>query len=287
MKKIVSLILTIVSVVALAIPFLSVSAASASVPTTGWVWPVSANKTIYSPYTVSNVLSSKRSNHAGIDITKNADLEVVASRSGTVVKVVNSGTQGGTCCKVVLKHVENGVTFYSHYLHFKSGSVVVKNGQIVLAGQKLGITGKTGNATGVHLHFAVSTDEAGNRTVNVNPKSNSLVTSNNKGKYSNAEICTGGTFTYTTTPTSAEGTYGCPMACVNKTMTVSASSYMKTLPYSRSTYSFSNDVVWCTAGTKFYATETCINIVGNRWYYGYVTVNGKKYYGWNNVNNLK
>lgn len=173
----------------------------ALIPTTGWVWPVPENKTILSPYTYGNALAAKRSNHTGIDISKNAGLLVVAARAGTVVAMCNKGTKGGTACFVTLKHSENGIDFYSTYYHLKSGSVCVKIGDSVRAGQKLGITGDTGKAEGVHLHFGVSTKKVFNEanlpyTVNVNPKDTSLITSNNS-KYSNKEICTGGNFVYT------------------------------------------------------------------------------------------
>ena len=51
---------------------------------------------------------------------------------------------------VILKHANNE---YSYYLHLKKGSVVVKAGDRVEKGQKIGEVGQSGNSTEPHLHF--------------------------------------------------------------------------------------------------------------------------------------
>jgi hypothetical protein len=51
---------------------------------------------------------------------------------------------------VMIKHAEN---LYSVLAHLRHGSVQVKAGEKVLAGQKLGECGNSGNSTEPHLHF--------------------------------------------------------------------------------------------------------------------------------------
>jgi septal ring factor EnvC (AmiA/AmiB activator) len=94
------------------------------------------------------------SKHKAIDIgwlTKyGAELPVKAWKSGVVVA---TGTDSAGGVYVVLKHDHDDYTWISRYWHFKKSSVVVKKGQTVKQGQKLGIRGNTGISSGVHLHF--------------------------------------------------------------------------------------------------------------------------------------
>ena len=88
--------------------------------------------------------------HNGIDLV--GGNEIVATADGEVVSTRNEGKQYGTGCYVRIKH-SNGL--YTLYYHLKSGSVTVKKGQKVTKGQVIGIIGKTGKATGVHLHYQI------------------------------------------------------------------------------------------------------------------------------------
>jgi hypothetical protein len=54
---------------------------------------------------------------------------------------------------VVIK-IRPGV--FAHYYHMKPGSVLVKVGQRVRTGQKLGLVGNSGNTQGAHLHFGIT-----------------------------------------------------------------------------------------------------------------------------------
>lgn len=87
--------------------------------------------------------------HDGIDFGGASGTPIMAARSGEVVSANYGGMAGN---HVVIKH-DNG--YYSYYLHMSSLSVAV--GQSVSAGQMLGGMGTTGNSTGVHLHFSIST----------------------------------------------------------------------------------------------------------------------------------
>lgn len=88
--------------------------------------------------------------HNGIDLV--GGNEIIAAADGEVVSTRNEGKQYGNGCYVRIKH-SNGL--YTLYYHLKSGSVTVKKGQKVIKGQVIGIIGKTGKATGVHLHYQI------------------------------------------------------------------------------------------------------------------------------------
>lgn len=51
---------------------------------------------------------------------------------------------------VVIKHNDN---LYTLYAHLKSGSITVKTGDMVVAGQKIGDCGHSGHSSEPHLHF--------------------------------------------------------------------------------------------------------------------------------------
>lgn len=92
--------------------------------------------------------------HQAIDLgwlTKYGDkLPVYAWKSGTVVA---TGTDSAGGVYVVLQHEDVDCVWITRYWHFVKGSVVVKKGQTVKQGDKLGTRGNTGISTGVHLHF--------------------------------------------------------------------------------------------------------------------------------------
>ena len=60
--------------------------------------------------------------------------------------------------------IDHGNGYRTLYAHMLNNSIVVKPGQKVSQGQKLGIMGSTGRSTGPHLHFEIKTSKG-----NVNP----------------------------------------------------------------------------------------------------------------------
>ena len=86
--------------------------------------------------------------HQGVDLAAPANTPVYASRSGIVTTTTYSGSAG---YYVTINH---GDGFSSIYMHLNN--YVVSAGQAVSAGQLIGYVGRTGIATGYHLHFGIA-----------------------------------------------------------------------------------------------------------------------------------
>lgn len=90
--------------------------------------------------------------HRGVDLRAAYGQDVIAAADG---RIVFSGTQGGYGTTVVIEHANGTRTRYAH-LSVALGA----QGDMVAAGQPIGRAGKSGRATGTHLHFEV-TDATG------------------------------------------------------------------------------------------------------------------------------
>lgn len=104
-------------------------------------------------YLTSGYKTPSRLDHVGVDIgwikLGIVDPDITSWDDGIVIASYFMSGGGNT---VVIRH-EGSQWYQTRYLHMKSRSVVV--GQKVLAGQKIGVGGSTGNSTGPHLHFEV------------------------------------------------------------------------------------------------------------------------------------
>ncbi|MER5964357.1 M23 family metallopeptidase [Streptomyces sp. NPDC002057] len=87
--------------------------------------------------------------HSGIDFHAAYGSSVVSVGSGTVVEAGWGGAYGNN---VVIRMNDGTFTQYGHL-----SSVGVHVGQTVEPGQRIGISGSTGNSTGPHLHFEART----------------------------------------------------------------------------------------------------------------------------------
>ncbi len=91
--------------------------------------------------------------HNGIDYTTGMNTPVFAADSGMVTfegwGQNNSWMTGMAGICVLIKHAN----IYTGYAHLSS--TTISNGQQVSKGQLIGYTGRTGAATGPHLHFEV------------------------------------------------------------------------------------------------------------------------------------
>ncbi len=83
--------------------------------------------------------------HNGIDIDLNKGDKVSAAFDGMVRVAKNCGGFGNV---VIVRHYNGLETVYAHLSKIK-----VKPGQVILAGQVIGLGGNTGHSTGSHLHF--------------------------------------------------------------------------------------------------------------------------------------
>ena len=108
-----------------------------------WVWPTNA------PYGISSGFGWRWGKlHEGIDINgPGYGSPIKAANNGVVVQSGYTGTNGNY---IVIKHEDN---YYTMYAHLASRTKQV--GAVVMAGDLIGTMGKTGFATGVHLHFAL------------------------------------------------------------------------------------------------------------------------------------
>lgn len=88
--------------------------------------------------------------HAGIDIAAPAGSVVRAVAGGTVVQ---SGWAGGYGRLVAIDHGDGTVARYGH-----NRLNLVAVGERVEAGQPIALVGKSGRATGAHLHFELLSD---------------------------------------------------------------------------------------------------------------------------------
>ncbi|HNY04459.1 MAG TPA: M23 family metallopeptidase [Candidatus Woesebacteria bacterium] len=88
--------------------------------------------------------------HPAVDIANASNPPVVAAATGSVVQA--GWNVGGYGYYVVVDHGNGFQTLYAHLLN---NSIVVKAGDKVSQGQKLGTMGSTGRSTGTHLHFEI------------------------------------------------------------------------------------------------------------------------------------
>ncbi|HLT33135.1 MAG TPA: peptidoglycan DD-metalloendopeptidase family protein [Aquaticitalea sp.] len=116
-------------------------------------------------------------NHLGVDIftwpfswkmMDDDDVEIIAAAPGQII--AKEGSQFDRSCTfnnnlwnaVYVQHADGSVALYGH---MKQNSLTTKNvGEMVTAGEFLGIVGSSGNSTGPHLHFEVYSEIEWNGT---------------------------------------------------------------------------------------------------------------------------
>ena len=124
----------------------------------GYIWPCTSSRRITSPmgsrYTG---IPGASTNHKGVDIGGvGYSSKVLATKSGVVITSKYSSSYGNY---VVISHGRGNTTLYAHM-----SSRSVKEGDVVVQGQVIGITGSTGISSGPHIHYEIT--ENGSR---VNP----------------------------------------------------------------------------------------------------------------------
>jgi len=111
-----------------------------------FVWPLTSRTHFVTQYFG---WVTKTYKHTGVDLDFRNGLDILASDQGTVVSV-GYGWGGGYGNHIIIDHGNGYQTLYGHL-----SSVLVKPGDNVTSGQKIGIMGSTGFSTGTHLHFEV------------------------------------------------------------------------------------------------------------------------------------
>ena len=86
----------------------------------------------------------------GVDLAAPIGTPIMASASGEVIVVRDSGWNGGYGNYVVIRHDNGTQTLYAH-----NSSNIVSIGQHVVQGQVIGYIGSTGRSTGAHVHFEI------------------------------------------------------------------------------------------------------------------------------------
>lgn len=104
-----------------------------------WRWPTSGR--------IVQAYSNADGGNKGIDIAGKRGQPIYASAKGKVVYVGNQLRGYGNL--IMIKHGEDFITAYAH-----NDTTLVRNGQDVKAGQKIGIMGSTGTDS-VFLHFQI------------------------------------------------------------------------------------------------------------------------------------
>lgn len=110
-------------------------------------WPVPGS--ISSSFGLRRVLNGQpRSPHKGIDLRGAEGTPVAACADGVVVLTGDHYFSGRS---VYLDHGLGVISLYAHL-----SDISVRSGQVVRKGEVVGSVGKTGRATGPHLHFGLS-----------------------------------------------------------------------------------------------------------------------------------
>ena len=113
-----------------------------------WMVPCSYKK-LTSPFGLRDTgIAGASTYHQGVDLSANAGTPIVASRGGTVTVATYSNNAG---YYVTINHGDGFSSIYMHMTNY-----IVSAGQKVNQGQTIGYVGKTGIASGNHLHFGIA-----------------------------------------------------------------------------------------------------------------------------------
>ncbi|XQR04692.1 peptidoglycan DD-metalloendopeptidase family protein [Acetobacterium wieringae] len=95
-------------------------------------------------------ITGEQQYHSGIDIGAGMGESVMAAGMG---EVIFAGDGGGYGNMVKIDHGDGLITAYAHL-----SSILASVGDLVDAGDIIGLVGSTGNSTGPHLHFEILQD---------------------------------------------------------------------------------------------------------------------------------
>ena len=120
------------------------------------VYPISGVPDVTSKYgTRIDPFTGRKAFHSGIDLAVPENTEVFSCGSGKVIETAYNRTNGNY---IIIDHENNYQSYYGHL-----SRVLVKQGDKVIKGQIIGLSGNTGISTGPHIHFQIS---FGGKTIN-------------------------------------------------------------------------------------------------------------------------
>jgi murein DD-endopeptidase MepM/ murein hydrolase activator NlpD len=93
-------------------------------------------------------LPNRKKPHLGIDLAAPKGTKILAAQDGTVIYTGRDFRGFGRL--IMIEGVNGWASFYAHL-----STIAVKEGQKVKQGQVIGGMGRSGHATGVHLHFEI------------------------------------------------------------------------------------------------------------------------------------
>lgn len=104
-----------------------------------------------------------------LDFKVKTGTKICAARAGVVTAMRKDSDRGGLNPEnlsdgnyIAIRHNDGSVAWY---WHFQQGGVVVKEGDIIVTGQFIGLSGNTGYSAFPHLHFEVQgTNASGEQT---------------------------------------------------------------------------------------------------------------------------
>lgn len=117
--------------------------------------PVTTGFYITDPFNSPRSYANGR--HEGVDLRAvigGRPAEIVAAQRGVVDRIRAGETGYGNYVRVRHEWVD-GTVWVTWYAHLSSIHPALQVGDVVEAGQRLGIAGTTGNSTGVHLHLTL------------------------------------------------------------------------------------------------------------------------------------
>ena len=126
-------------------------------PSQAYSFPVAGDSLVMTDGYGLSPTSYRNHTHNGIDLKARYEDVMATENQGRVVKVGSDKTSGNFA--VVEYDRSDGAKWRVSYCHLDS--VAVRQGDVVNAGQKLGVSGNTGNSTGPHLHLTVKRQDAG------------------------------------------------------------------------------------------------------------------------------